>query len=132
VLKSDPQYYRKYKQKEESNPFFETQVDNPEEEANDQNLSEEKEEEMIKSKKFIYIISKLITYEAPVKDNEIYITIIKIYIELSKIDLLTHLVKEKEFLRMFMKYSLDALFNMFSNSDEKHEDDFHLYTSKII
>jgi hypothetical protein len=84
VLKSDPCYYKKYKQKEESSPFFETQNDDDAEGNGDQGLNEEKEEEMTKSRKFIYIIAKLVTYEVPVDHKDVYVTIINIYIELSK------------------------------------------------
>jgi hypothetical protein len=83
---------------------------------------------MTKSKKFIYIISKLITYQAPADHREIYVTIINIYIELS--NLTYNLVKEKDFLKLFMKYSLDHVFNMFTNADEKLHDDFYISTSK--
>jgi hypothetical protein len=33
---------------------------------------------------------------------------------------------------MFMKYSLDQVFNMFTNVEEKHLDEFYISTSKFL
>jgi hypothetical protein len=65
--------------------FLETQSNEILETEEDQALNEEKEDEMLKSRKFLFILSKLITYSCPPDQNDIYVIMMKIYIELSKI-----------------------------------------------